>query len=67
MTQNIQLKIREILFKVLYPIILVMGKIKAPFIKDAMALSETPTILDTLQPLDIILATTLGHLSNVEI
>ncbi len=65
MTQKIKIKIREIVFKTLEPLVRFIGKIHDPFLKDVMALSEAPTILDTLQPLDIILATTLAHLSNV--
>jgi hypothetical protein len=65
MTEKLRLKTREILLKVLNPLVKIIGKIKSPFVKEKMALSYTPEILDTLQPLDIILSKSLGHLSNV--
>lgn len=63
--EKLKLKFREILLKTLTPLIKIIGKIKDPFVREHMALTDAVEILNTLKPLDIILSKSLAHLSNV--
>lgn len=57
--------IRILILKILTPFIKMISHIKSPFVTDKMALTYTPEILDTLQPLDIILSKSLGYFTNI--
>ena len=65
MTKETLQKIRGLLLKLTTPILKLIDHVRAPFITSQMCLGDAVTILNTLQPLDIILSIETGYIVNV--